>query len=139
MDYKYIRKINYYETDQMGIVHHSNYFRFFEEARINYLEENGYSYDRLEKEGIISPVVSISCDYLKPLYFNDIVEIKIKFITSTGTKFEIEYQIYRNNELVTTGFSKHCYLNSDGKIVNIKKVNMEFFNTINKTKIEKEV
>ena len=49
---KYIHKVQYYETDKMGITHHSNYIRWMEEARINYLEQNGWPYDKLEKERI---------------------------------------------------------------------------------------
>ena len=48
---KYIHKVNYYETDKMGITHHSNYIRWMEEARIDFLEQIGFSYDKLEKEG----------------------------------------------------------------------------------------
>ena len=52
----YIRKVQYYETDRMGIVHHSNYIRWFEEARIFYMEKMGYSYSEMEKTGIMIPV-----------------------------------------------------------------------------------
>ena len=55
----YIHKVQYYETDQMGIVHHSNYIRWFEEARIDLLEQLGIGYDMIEKEGIISPVIGV--------------------------------------------------------------------------------
>ena len=58
---KYIHKVNYYETDKMGITHHSNYIRFMEEARMNFLSEIGYPMTRLEEEGITSPVVSVNC------------------------------------------------------------------------------
>ena len=61
----YIRKVNYYETDKMGITHHSNYVRYMEEARLHFLDELGWSFDKLEDEGISSPVISISCNYKK--------------------------------------------------------------------------
>ena len=60
---KYIHKVQNYETDQMGIVHHSNYIRWFEEARTAYLEEAGAGYKGMEEAGIISPVVSVACRY----------------------------------------------------------------------------
>ena len=53
----------YYETDQMGIIHHSNYIRWFEEARTNLLDQMGFGYDQMEKLGIIVPVLEIACLY----------------------------------------------------------------------------
>lgn len=74
---KYIRKVNYYETDKMGITHHSNYIRFMEEARMNFLSEAGYPMTRLEAEGITSPVVSVNCDYKRPTTYGDEIEIEV--------------------------------------------------------------
>ena len=65
----YRRKVFYYETDQMGIVHHSNYIRWFEEARIDYMEQLGLGYDKMEEQGIISPVLSVEASYLRMLLF----------------------------------------------------------------------
>lgn len=56
-------KAQYYETDQMGIIHHANYLHWFEEARIDMMEQMGMGYDLMEKQGIISPVLSVHCDY----------------------------------------------------------------------------
>ena len=74
--YTFERKINYYETDRMGIVHHSNYIRWMEEARVHYLDEIGFGYDALEKSGIISPVIGIEGDYKMTTTFDDIINIK---------------------------------------------------------------
>ena len=51
----YVHKVAYYETDRMGIVHHSNYIRIMEEARLDFLSQIGFGYDEMEKQGIISP------------------------------------------------------------------------------------
>lgn len=126
----YKREVNYYETDMMQIVHHSNYFRYFEEARIAFLKDLGYPYDKLEREGIISPVISIDCNYIKPLTFGDSFTIETKLVTCTGTKFIVEYKIYKDNVLTTTGSSKHCYINPEGKVISIKKVNTPFYQTL---------
>ena len=72
----YIHRAQYYETDRMGIIHHSNYIRWMEEARNDFLSKIGYSYSRMESEGITSPVVSVSCEYRSPVRFDDAVEIK---------------------------------------------------------------
>ena len=59
----YTHRVQYYETDQMGIVHHSNYIRWFEEARLDFMEKIGCSYAAVEASGIMIPVLSASCQY----------------------------------------------------------------------------
>ena len=66
----YKRKMNYYETDQMGIIHHSNYIRLFEEARLDIMDKSGINYADIEEMGIIIPVMSVDCKYLIPLYLS---------------------------------------------------------------------
>ena len=72
---KYPRSINYYETDKMGIVHHSNYIRFFEEARLAFMRQVGMDYRNLEEMGIVIPVTFARGKYLVPLRFEDEIEI----------------------------------------------------------------
>ena len=61
----YEHKVQYYETDKMQITHHSNYIRFMEEARIDFLDQIGWGYDKMEEQGILSPVVGVTCEYKK--------------------------------------------------------------------------
>ena len=65
--YCWEHKIQYYETDQMQIAHHSNYIRWFEEARTSALEEAGFGYAEMEAVGIISPVLTVSAEYVHTL------------------------------------------------------------------------
>ena len=74
----YQRRINYYETDGMQVVHHSNYIRFLEEARIYYMDKMGLPYSILESEGIMIPVLGVNCTYKHPAKFDDIIEINVK-------------------------------------------------------------
>ena len=67
----YEHKVHYYETDQMGIAHHSNYIRWFEEARVDFMEQGGFSYKELESRGIISPVLEVNAKYKSMCYFGD--------------------------------------------------------------------
>ena len=94
----YQHHAKYYETDQMGIIHHSNYIRWFEEARIDFMNQIGLTYKTMEKEGIISPVLEINCKYLKMMYFDDIATIKLKISSYTGVRFTFEYEIYNQNK-----------------------------------------
>ncbi len=90
----YRRRINYYETDQMAIVHHSNYIRFFEEARIDYLRKNGLDFAKLEFEnGIMFPVLDVRCKYMKSARFNDELLIYVKLREFTGVRMVLDYDV----------------------------------------------
>lgn len=119
----YTHNAKYYETDQMGIIHHSNYIRWMEEARIDMMEQIGMSYGDMEKAGIISPVLSIKCNYKNMVHFNDTVAIKVKVVKYTGIKLELEYEMIntKTGEVTTTGESSHCFLDRDGKLLSLKK------------------
>ena len=67
----YCHHVQYYETDRMGITHHSNYIRWMEEARIDFLAQIGWSYARLEELGILSPVTAVDCRYKASTTFDD--------------------------------------------------------------------
>ena len=119
----YIHKVNYYETDKMGVTHHSNYIRLMEEARVDFLAKIGFPYDKLEEDGIISPVIGIECDYKMPTKFSDIVEIEVGVKEFRGVKLIIEYTMKNaeTKEIVLTGVSKHCFLNNENKPIILKK------------------
>lgn len=123
--YQHLAK--YYETDQMGIIHHSNYIRWFEEARIDYMNQIGLTYKKMEDEGIISPVLEVNCQYLNMMYFDDLATIKVSVTDYTGVRFAFKYEIYnQNNKLCTTGTSRHCFMTRDGRPVSLKRTKPEF-------------
>ena len=137
---KYIHKVNYYETDKMGITHHSNYIRWMEEARIDFLEQIGFSYDKLEKDGIISPVIAVECDYRMSTTFGDNIEIQVEIEEFKGVKLVIKYTMKNanTNEIVLIGRTKHCFLNKDNKPIILKKDFPEFDKKLKNLKINKE-
>jgi len=117
------RKINYYETDKMGIVHHSNYIRFFEEARCDLLDACSLPYDSMEEKGVMSPVLGVSCQYKQHVTFGDIIEVHAYIKDFTGVKFTVAYEIYNKETetLCVTGESNHCFTDSNLKPLNLKK------------------
>ncbi|MEI3219704.1 MAG: thioesterase family protein [Lachnoclostridium sp.] len=119
----YIHKVQYYETDQMGIVHHSNYIRWFEEARIDLLEQMGIGYDKIEKEGIISPVLGVEANYLRMVRFGDTVTIETNITEYNGIKLIVEYRVLdeETGMVHCLGVTKHCFLNEKGRPVFLKK------------------
>ena len=120
---RYIHKVHYYETDKMGITHHSNYIRFMEEARMNYLSETGLSMSRLEAEGIASPVISLTCDYKYPSTYDDEIEIEVKLTQYTGVKISLSYVMrnIRTGNVVAEATSDHCFIDTAGRPVAIRK------------------
>ena len=120
---KYIHRVNYYETDKMGITHHSNYIRFMEEARMNFLAEIGYPMNLLEKEGIVSPVVSVSCEYKHTTTYSDEILIEVGIAGYTGVRLTLSYTMkdIDKNVIVATAASVHCFVNQEGKPVVFKK------------------
>lgn len=123
----YERKAYYHETDQMGVIHHSNYFRWLEEARVYFLDQLGLSYKHMEEIGIISPVVSIAAEYKKPVKFDEVVLIFIKIAKYTGVKLELEYEIRNKetNELMVSANSKHCFVKNES-VISLKREYPDF-------------
>ncbi|MBR6381050.1 MAG: acyl-CoA thioesterase [Lachnospiraceae bacterium] len=119
---EYIHTVQYYETDKMGITHHSNYIRWMEEARIAFLSALGYEYDRLEEMVIVSPVLKISCDYRKTTTFPDRISIRVSVEEFRGVKLFLAYEM-RNEagEIVCTASSSHAFLGRDGRPVRMKQ------------------
>lgn len=120
--YTYYRKAQYHETDQMGIIHHSNYVKWMEEARIGYMNQMGFSYKTVEEMGIISPVVEISVAYKKQVSFDDEIQISVSIKKYNGISLEFNYQFFNitKNEICTTAYSRHCFL-KNGKLISVKK------------------
>ncbi len=120
--YIYKRKAQYHETDQMGIIHHSNYVKWMEEARIRYMDQMGFSYKRVEELGVISPVVEISVAYRKQVFFDDEIQISISIKKYNGISLEFNYEFFNitKNEICTTASSRHCFLRN-GKLISLRK------------------
>ncbi len=119
----YRRKVNYYDTDQMGIVHHSNYIRYMEEARVHLMDENGIGLPEIEKLGLVIPVLSVTSNFLRPAHFGEDVEIHTFLTGFRGIKFSFRYEIYNpaNGELLNTGESSHGIVKADMTPVKLKK------------------
>jgi acyl-CoA thioester hydrolase len=103
--------VRYGETDQMGIVHHSNYLRYFEVARLEWLSQLGISYNQIEKEGIHMPVISVSIDYKHPARFEDSLKIKITLKEPPQVKMTFDYEVFNQaNKLVCSASTTLAFL-----------------------------
>lgn len=124
----YEHKVHYYETDQMGVVHHSNYIRWFEEARCHMMECMGAGYEKMEEAGIISPVLAAQAEYKSMTRFGETAVVETKMTLYNGIKMTISYVVKdkATGEIRCTGETKHCFIDWDGKLLSLKKANKEF-------------
>ena len=114
----YQHYVQYYETDKMGVTHHSNYIRFMEEARVQFFKGIGLDYFEFEKKGFISPVVGLNnIRYKRPSTAGDTLDIDVAIKEIGTVTFTIQYIMKNKNVVVFTGESEHCLLGKDGKIV----------------------
>lgn len=134
----YTHKVQYYETDKQGITHHSNYIRIMEEARVHALEQMGFSYERMEQDGVYSPVMSVTCDYKRPTTFADIIEVKISVAELSQLKAKFAYTMTSNGKIVCQATSLHCFLNSAGRPIVISERFPQFYAALESMKQPQE-
>ncbi len=119
----YRREVYYYETDRMDCVHHSNYIRWFEEARVNFMRESGFPYDKLEASGVLSPVLHAEADYRSMCRFGERVLIDVHIESYTGTRIGFCYRVTdeATGALRCEGVTRHCFVNQEGRPVSLRK------------------
>ncbi len=124
------RTINYYETDKMGVVHHSNYIRFLEEARCYWLKELGMPFEEFERQGITIPVLGVNINYKYHVTFGNTILIHVTMKEYSGVRMTVGYSVTEKEtgKIVLTGETKHCFTNRELRPINLKKVNPEFSN-----------
>lgn len=126
----YERSINYYETDKMSVVHHSNYARFLEECRVDMLRYYEMPLEMFEEKGYVIPVLDLYSEFKESIRFGENIKIVPRIDKVTPVKFFVSYVIY--DETMTRvkhiAKSSHCFLNADFKPVSLKKVEPELYN-----------
>ena len=120
----YEHHTKYHETDQQGIIHHSNYVKWLEDARMNLMEQLGLGYKQMETMELMSPILSMSIEFRSVVKFDDTVVIDTQLISYDGYKMEIAYRIYdkKTGEDRAIAKSKHCFVNKSGMPISLKRV-----------------
>ena len=128
MEFIFERKINYYETDKMGVVHHSNYIRYMEEARCSWLENIKMPFSILEENNITIPVLGVNCTYKYHVTFGDTIIIKLFIKEYSGVRMTVGYEMVdkETEKIVFIGETKHCFTDKNLRPVNLKKYKPEF-------------
>ena len=114
-------RVGFYETDAMGIVHHSNYLRFFENARVVWLETHDKSYPEWIEMGLHFAVTHAQLDYRQSARFDDILEVTTWLEWVRGASLAMAYTIVCDSTLLVTGRTEHASINDEGKVRRIPK------------------
>jgi acyl-CoA thioester hydrolase len=125
-------KVRYVETDQMGIVHHSNYYAWFEVGRGEFIKGAGMTYRDMEEQGIMLPLLESSCKYIEGAKYDDELIIQTWIKEMNGVKIIFNYNVVRerDNKIIAKGSTKHAFVNNEFKIINIKKVNPDMWSKL---------
>jgi acyl-CoA thioester hydrolase len=107
--------VRYAETDQMGIAHHAEYFAWFEVGRTELLRESGLTYRDLESRGVHFPVIGTEARFLRPAYYDDVLEVRTAVAAVSGARIAFTYEIHREAGLLATGRTEHAAVGGDGR------------------------
>jgi acyl-CoA thioester hydrolase len=132
-----LRKANFYETDQMGVIHHANYIRWFEEARVDYMDQMGYGYEKSNQAGIDFALTGLSCEYKSPVRFGQAVIIEAGITLLTPSRMAVAYTVTdaATGALRTVGETRHCYFDREKqRPVSLKKVLPELYERLVSTR-----
>ena len=108
-------KVRYCETDQMGLVHHGSYINYFEEARIAWISNLGFSYSEMEKSGIILPVSKLNVSYLRPAYFDNDLLVSVELAELPTSRLIFNYTLKKEEDVIVTGTTVLAFLNKETK------------------------
>jgi len=108
-------RIIFGDTDQMGVVYYANYLRFFEGARAEYWRSLGRSYKDLERAQIAMPVVEAHCNYRRPAYYEDLLEIDISVGEMRAASIRFVYVVRRGADLIADGYTRHAVIGPNGR------------------------
>jgi acyl-CoA thioester hydrolase len=108
-------RVRYAETDRMGLLHHANYFVYFELARTEMLRSRGISYKDVEDSGHFLVIIDLGCKFRKPAYYDDLLTIRTTVARVTHVKIVHEYQVLRDGELLAEGHSTLACVDREGK------------------------
>lgn len=112
-------RVRYQETDAMGVLHHANYFTYFEMGRTELLRTTGRTYREIEEEGIFMVIVKIGANYKRPAKYDDVLRLRTNTVRVGAAKIEHEYQLFRGDELLADGHSTLACVDREGKVTRV--------------------
>ena len=120
--YEYTRPVHYYETDKMGVVHHSNYIRWLEEARTFYFNDANLAYYETESYGVMSPVTDVNMKFKHFIRYGDNFTVRLELVKYTGVRFRVAYSVFnQKGEMILEAESGHAFVGADLKPVSLAR------------------
>ena len=120
--YEYSRDVFFYETDKMGVVHHSNFTRWLEEARDAFFKDADLAYAVTESLGVMSPITDIDIKFKYPARYGDKFTVRLRMTKYTGVRFRVEYVVVnQDGEILLEGESGHCFIGKDFKPISMSR------------------
>lgn len=126
-------RVRYAETDAMGVVHHANYFVWFEVGRIEWMRHHGVPYTRFEELGLAAPVIEGGIRWLAPARFDDPLRVEASAVELSRTRVKFAYRIIRaaDGHLLCEGHTLHAFLGAAGRPVNLARHAPELYDKLN--------
>ncbi len=121
-------RVSYADTDQMGMVYYGNYLTYFERGRTEWLRNKGFTYRDMEAEGIYLPVIECACKYSAPARYDDFITVRTGIAKLGPASVEFGYEILIDGKVLTTGTTKHPFVNRQFRPVRIPSRFKELFN-----------
>lgn len=128
-------KVRYVETDQMGIVHHSNYYAYFEVGRTEFISYSGITYSQMEGENVMMPVIESHCRYIEGAKYEDSLLLRTWISELSPAKAVLSYEVVREKDLkvLAKGSTLHAFVDSISfKVINLKKKNNKIWESLSK-------
>lgn len=112
-------RVRFAETDAMTVVHHGSYLLYLEEARVEFLRHAGYPYDKVRADGVEFPVAEVKVRYLRPLRFDDQVDVHAVIGKVSAATFQMGYLVAAGGEARATAVTVHAAIDTAGRAVRI--------------------
>jgi acyl-CoA thioester hydrolase len=119
----------YCETDQMGIIHHSNYPKWFEAGRTDFFKKLGVRYSKIEEEGILLPLIDLKCSFRSPARYEDEILVRTKPVEMSCVRLSFSYEVFKKDEmsLLASGETSHAWTDKSLKPLNLEKKMPELY------------
>lgn len=126
----------YSETDQMGIIHNSNYAVWYEAGRTDYFKKSGITYKEIEIRGIVLPLYEMKCQFKSPARYEDEILIRTKIEAFSQVRIIFLYEVinFSNNKILATGETMHAWTDRLLKPINLEKLAPDIYNSLKQTK-----
>jgi acyl-CoA thioester hydrolase len=108
-------RVRYAETDRMGLLHHANYFVYFEMGRTELLRARGFSYRDIEDAGHLLVITEIGCRFRRPAFYDDLLVLRTSVERVTHVKIQHKYELFRDGQLLAEGHSTLACVDRDGR------------------------